>query len=133
MIKIGLNNVFQQRLAAVMALFAMLILFVGPVVSQLQNVERHSTVGQHHNAMAGCDMADMQPSHHDHENALSHWFDQCGYCSLWQHFPTAPFDLPVIIYGHLAPAITVRASPTSAAAETVTYSLPQSRGPPSIS
>ncbi|MCS2608037.1 DUF2946 family protein [Halomonas dongshanensis] len=96
------------RPALWVAMAAMWLLLLGPVISQLQASDHHAAHGHHH-ATAQAN----QPAHHHHGHdhhvhasaststaeplpAIFTWFHECGYCSLWQQFPTAHASLPAI-------------------------------------
>ncbi|WP_447554468.1 DUF2946 family protein [Vreelandella sp. EE22] len=82
------------------ALVAMLLLLVGPLISQLQAGHHHHQDG-HHEHHHGDSV-----SHHEHSRQYAGpvtpsepiftWFHECGYCSLWQQFPSAHALLPAI-------------------------------------
>ncbi|WP_447956613.1 DUF2946 family protein [Vreelandella sp. EE7] len=85
------------RIALCMALVAMLLLLVGPLISQLQ-AHDHAHHGDHH-AHSGLG----HEGHHAHHGQppaptepIFTWFHECGYCSIWQQFPSAHALLPTI-------------------------------------
>ncbi|MDF3917867.1 DUF2946 domain-containing protein [Salinicola salarius] len=80
-------------------MLAMVMLFLGPLISQIQ------ASGSHHSSMRMAAMPGMSMSHMDDapEAAVFSWHDQCGYCSLWQHFPTANIDVPAVVRDALKP------------------------------
>ncbi|WP_447894567.1 DUF2946 family protein [Vreelandella sp. GE22] len=74
-----------------MALVAMLLLLVGPLISQLQ-AHDHAHHGDHHeHSGLGHDGQPTAPS-----EPIFTWFHECGYCSIWQQFPSAHALLPTI-------------------------------------
>lgn len=76
------------RIALYMAFIAMYLLLAGPLISQYQGGGHHHTASKisHHH----------QTSHTEGMEPVFHWFHQCGYCAVWQQFPTAHAFLPAI-------------------------------------
>lgn len=82
-----------------MAFVAMHLLLTGPLISQYQ------AGGQHHAHHAGGhDHHAAQQADHDYHHAdqietlepVFNWFHQCGYCAVWQQFPSTHTFLPAI-------------------------------------
>lgn len=99
MIRLARTNSAYRHPAASLAMLAMVMLFLGPLISQIQ------ASGSHHSSMRMAAMPGMSMSHMDDapEAAVFSWHDQCGYCSLWQHFPTANIDVPAVVRDALKP------------------------------
>lgn len=88
------------RIALCMAFVAMHLLLGGPLISQYQ------AGGQHHaNHNASLPSSHLGGNHHQHAapqasqhhhssghaeavEPIFNWFHQCGYCTVWQQFPT---------------------------------------------
>lgn len=83
-----------------MAFLAMHLLLTGPLISQYQaggQHHAHHTGGHDHHAVQQADH-----SHHHHAGQADtlepvfNWFHQCGYCAVWQQFPSTHTFLPAI-------------------------------------
>ncbi|MFI0473430.1 DUF2946 family protein [Halomonas sp. HMF6819] len=95
------------RVALHAALTAMLLLLISPLISQSQ-AGHHDQHAGHHDAAHSHDAPSAHhhahPSAHDHSTHVSQqslepiftWFHECGYCSLWQQFPSSHAFLPAI-------------------------------------
>ncbi|WP_137079981.1 DUF2946 domain-containing protein [Halomonas caseinilytica] len=100
MIRLARTNSAHRCLAAILSLMAMVMLFLGPLISQIQaSGSQHPLVRMA--AMPGITVSNI---HDMPETAVFNWHDQCGYCSLWQHFPTAHIDVPAVVRSVLKPA-----------------------------
>lgn len=129
MIRFTQLHSLRRRTAALLALVAMAMLFLGPLISQVESAERHhGMAGMSHSGMPG-----MMPMGEMPKAAVFHWFDQCGYCSLWQHFPTAHIHVPAVARDALKPAGRRIQSPVSSAADAPTFPNALSRAPPMLS
>jgi hypothetical protein len=93
----------SSRSAVWIALFAMLMVFAGPLISQSTPMAHSMNMG----AMAMGDMA--MPMHHDHgakppnrldsqpgNGDLHPLWEKCGYCNLMLHCPALPQTLSVL-------------------------------------
>ena len=98
-----LSMLHQLNIRAVLlariGLFSMLLLTLGPLIGQLTAPKMSAmmmphSVSQHdHSAM---------PSHASQTNdtmqSMHHvWYEQCGYCSLVQHFPFLSSTVPAVV------------------------------------
>lgn len=115
----------RQGVGTWLALFAMLMIYVGPLVSQslpmdhampmdhVMPMEHGESSGQHH-AMSGMEGMDHSGGHHaapQHAAPASHgekpltadaFMEKCGYCSLLIHSP--PLTPPPVQLDHGLPA-----------------------------
>ncbi|WP_157959069.1 DUF2946 domain-containing protein [Salinicola endophyticus] len=131
MIRLTRTRSAYRRLAASLALLAMMMLFLGPLISQIQASESsHSSMRMA--AMPGMSMASMH-ARDTPERAVFAWHDQCGYCSLWQHFPTAHSDVPAVVRSVLKPAGGRFESPRPAASSDHLWFEGRPRAPPAFS
>lgn len=88
------------RTALFIAFVAMSLLLVGPLISQYQAGGEHHAghEGGHHQHAA----PQASTDHHHHAGQaetvepIFNWFHQCGYCAVWQQFPTTQALLPAI-------------------------------------
>ncbi|MFG6176034.1 DUF2946 family protein [Halomonas sp. THAF12] len=125
------SNPLPYRLAAGLALLAMIMLFAGPLTSQLQAADHHHPPGEHeaghsHGAMPG------MPTSGDGA-AVFRWFEPCGYCALWQQFPSAHVALPAIAREALKPACSHFQPARPAATRSVADPGARPRPPPRLS
>ena len=114
-----------------LSLFAMWMIFIGPLVSQSMPMEHH----------AGMSMPmDMSMSmehqhgdaHHGHggDGQLHVMWEKCGYCSLLFNCPALPQTLSPLSAGHVAPT-TLTATPTHQGhARQAVFPGARSRAPP---
>ncbi|MGP9567872.1 hypothetical protein ACT3RP_10555 [Halomonas sp. AOP5-B2-8] len=101
------------RMALFMAFVAMHLLLGGPLISQYQaGGQHHANHGTHHppshpsshHGGGHHQHAAPQASNDHHHHAgqaetvepIFNWFHQCGYCAVWQQFPTTQALLPAI-------------------------------------
>ncbi|UYF99685.1 DUF2946 family protein [Halomonas sp. GD1P12] len=90
------------RVALHAALTAMLLLLIGPLISQSQaghhEAHRHAASGAHHDHPSSAHRSHAAPetSPEPSIEPIFTWFHECGYCSLWQQFPSAHAFLPAI-------------------------------------
>lgn len=86
----------RHRLAAWLALLAMLMIFIAPVVSQSlamahapggDIVAAHTAAMSHHDAAHAGSMSHHDQSDHDPVDHSDHGIDQCGYCTLLTQLP----------------------------------------------
>lgn len=72
-----------------LSLFAMLMIFIGPLVSQSMPMEHRAAMPMSMD-MAGMDHGD---GHHGTDPSLHMLMEKCGYCSLFYHCPALPQQL----------------------------------------
>ncbi|MGY4878203.1 hypothetical protein ACLUEY_09990 [Vreelandella aquamarina] len=125
-----------------MAFMAMQLLLVGPLISQYQSGEQHHSHhgashhsshqnGGHHQHTA------LKASNHHHHAGLDetvepifNWFHQCGYCAIWQQFPTSHTALPAISLQAFITHDHLLTQPTQAMQSCDNYPHALTRGPP---
>lgn len=74
-----------------LSLFAMLMIFIGPLVSQSMPMEHRASMPMSMDmGMAGMDHGD---GHHGTDPSLHMLMEKCGYCSLFYHCPALPQHL----------------------------------------
>jgi len=78
------------------ALFAMLMIFIGPLISQSMPMDQHASTSVPMSMDMSSDMAGMDHSRHDAQPAAEHCppqsshhvlWEKCGYCSLLFNCP----------------------------------------------
>lgn len=129
MMRLAQTSSAYRQLAASLALMAMVMLFWGPLISQIQAGDSHHP-SMRMDAMPGMSMSH---SHDMPEAAVFSWHDQCGYCSLWQHFPTAHSDVPAVFRSVLKPASARFESPRPSASDRRHQLEGRPRAPPAFS
>ncbi|WP_072821729.1 DUF2946 family protein [Modicisalibacter ilicicola] len=127
MLRLSSRKSLHHYFAAYLALAAMAIVFLGPLISQVQAGDRHDS------SMAGMSHAGMPdhaaPVNPQAEVALT-WFDQCGYCSFWQHFPTAHVVTPKVARDAFKPSDGEVACPRPSAVCSPSFPSALARAPP---
>ncbi len=106
------KNVFQhtavQRAAAGLALFAILLILVAPLISvALQKDPLSAMPGMHHEMSMPMHNHDLtsQPDSHQPDSSHSLPVDHgeaCGYCVLLAHVPGLIFLIVLLVSGHVA-------------------------------
>jgi hypothetical protein len=84
----------RSRASAWISLFAMLMMFIGPLVSQAMPMNHAPAMPAHHpmaQAEHGPHCEPSQPKASD--NKLHPLWERCGYCSLFFHCPALPQSL----------------------------------------
>jgi len=118
-----------------LSLFAMLMIFIGPLVSQSMPMD-HSTMQK------GMDMSMSMPmesgadchsdGHHDGSPSLHVIWEKCGYCSLFFHCPALPQALSLLNI-EAAPATTQLAvQPRQGHARQTVFPGARTRAPPAF-
>lgn len=146
------------RMALFMAFVAMHLLLGGPLISQYQaGGQHHASHGTDHSSSHHASHLSSHPSshtsshqgggHHQHAapQASKHhhhsghaeavepvfnWFHQCGYCTVWQQFPTAHTFLPAISLQAFITHDQLLTQPTQAMQSCDNYPHALTRAPP---
>ncbi|MFC3291644.1 DUF2946 domain-containing protein [Modicisalibacter luteus] len=119
------------RHAVSLALIAMLLLVTGPVIGQLSafdDLGHHLHSDASRSAMTS---ATTSAQHPPLSEAIG-WHAQCGYCSLFQHFPVLPGALTPAARLALWAAGQPLASPQAAHGHLAVFPNALSRAPPAI-
>lgn len=103
----------------------MLLLVTGPVIGQLSAFDKS---GHHHSDVP---MAAMAPAPHHTLGGVIDWHEQCGYCSLFQHFPVLTGVLPPMARMPLPIADEPSADTRSAHGSLAVFPHALTRAPPS--
>ena len=114
-----------------LSLFAMWMIFIGPLVSQSMPMEHHAGMSM------PMDMSmSMEHQHGDAHNGhgddgqLHVMWEKCGYCSLLFNCPALPQTLSPLSAGHVTPT-TLTATPTHQGhARQAVFPGARSRAPP---
>ncbi|MGJ8523192.1 hypothetical protein R84981_001885 [Carnimonas sp. R-84981] len=86
-------------------------------------------MASHHASHAHASMPSVS---HQHSDSSADWFDLCGYCSLWQHFPLVHLTLPAIAVSHFPPHAARVSSVVPVVIRAMPRSPAQPRAPPSL-
>lgn len=143
----------RQGVGTWLALFAMLMIYVGPLVSQSLPMDhpmpmdhampmQHGKSMQHGDALAGLDelaCSDGQRAHHaapvshgEQPLAADAFMEKCGYCSLLIHSP--PLTPPPVLLDHGLPhaGTPVAQFASSSVSASPVFPGARSRAPPAL-
>ncbi len=113
-----------SRLGAWLGLFALLMLFAGPLLTQAQNLDLASALAHVQNELS-CHTDGSAPGAAE-QAPLSH--AECGYCQLAAHFAAVPMPAPGLPALLAAPAPILPAAVDAACLRA--QLLPPPRAPP---
>ena len=114
-----------------LSLFAMLMIFIGPLISQAMPMDHHASMPMTMSMEMGMDM----PAHADHEHPASDHhaiWEKCGYCTLLFSCPALPGTPNLTLYG--APKLNsyLAAYPRLGHARQPVFPGARSRAPPTF-
>ncbi|MDU9392580.1 DUF2946 domain-containing protein [Pseudomonas sp. zfem002] len=121
----------RSRRAGWLSLFAMLMIFIGPLVSQSMPMEHMASMpmgmdmsmdGDHHG-----------DSHHGGDAAQHVMWEKCGYCSLFFHCPALPQPLSLLTSEATPASRQFIAHPRQGPPRPAFFPGARSRAPPSTS
>ncbi|MBF8731046.1 MULTISPECIES: DUF2946 domain-containing protein [Pseudomonas] len=115
-----------------LSLFAMWMIFIGPLVSQSMPMDHHA--GMNMSMPMDMPMAaghDHGADHHGHNDGQLHvvW-EKCGYCSLLFNCPALPQTLSPLSAGVVLPPALLPAPPRQGHARQAVFPGARSRAPP---
>ncbi|WP_324708472.1 DUF2946 domain-containing protein [Pseudomonas fragi] len=116
-----------------LSLFAMLMIFIGPLISQAMPMDHHASMPMPMSMEMEMEM-DM-PAHADHEHPASDHhaiWEKCGYCTLLFSCPALPGTPNLTLYG--APKLNsyLAANPRLGHARQPVFPGARSRAPPTF-
>ncbi|MFK8331143.1 DUF2946 domain-containing protein [Pseudomonas sp. BJa5] len=112
-----------------LSLFAMLMIFIGPLVSQSMPMDhRAMPAGMSMDGAADC----HGDSHHDSSPSLSMVWEKCGYCSLFFHCPALPQALSLLTTDTLPTGSPLLVPPHRGHARHTVFPGARPRAPPSF-
>jgi len=116
-----------------LSLFAMLMIFIGPLVSQSMPMDHRGMANDIGMSMAMDNSAACHgDSHHDSNPSLHVIWEKCGYCSLFFHCPALPQALS-LLNTEAAPASgTLIVQPRQGHARQSVFPGARTRAPPSF-
>ncbi|MBB3141912.1 DUF2946 domain-containing protein [Halomonas organivorans] len=104
----------HRRPAARLALLAMLLLVLGPLIGQLSAAERHHHAGHAMDMAKPGVMAMAVEADATASSSTHHWHPACGYCTLFQQMPVLSAMLPSVpplaAQAITAPVVATRAA-----------------------
>ncbi|MEL7612818.1 hypothetical protein AAGW18_09965 [Vreelandella titanicae] len=117
------------------------LLLAGPLISQYQAGDQHhanqdtSHLSSHQGGGHHQHATPQASKHHHSSNAeavepVFNWFHQCGYCTVWQQFPTAHTFLPAISLQAFITHDQLLTQPTQAMQSCDNYPHALTRAPP---
>lgn len=117
-----------------LSLFAMLMIFIGPLVSQSMPMEHRAAMpAGMEMGMAGMDHGDSQHSaSYDGNDAAMHvMWEKCGYCSLFFHCPALPQPVSLLTSEAVPASNSLTVQPSQGYPHPAFFPGARSRAPPS--
>ena len=114
-----------------LSLFAMWMIFIGPLVSQSMPMEHHAGMSMPMDMSMSMEHQHGDAQHgHGGDGQLHVMWEKCGYCSLLFNCPALPQTLSPLSAGHVPPT-TLSATPTHQGhARQAVFPGARSRAPP---
>ncbi|WPN53359.1 DUF2946 domain-containing protein [Pseudomonas sp. P9_2] len=109
------------------SLFAMLMIFIGPLISQAMPMDHHAGMSMDMPACHGEPKPTKTPDEH---HVL---WEKCGYCSLLFSCPALPGSVSYVTLGTPPPANTLIPAPRLGHARQSIFPGARSRAPPIVS
>ncbi|QCI14818.1 DUF2946 domain-containing protein [Pseudomonas putida] len=119
-----------------LSLFAMWMIFIGPLVSQSMPMEHHAGMNMPMDMSMPMSMAMADEhgadNHHGHggDGQLHVMWEKCGYCSLLFNCPALPQTLSPLTAGAVAPSAHLPAPTLDGHARQAVFPGARSRAPP---
>jgi len=111
----------------------MLMIFIGPLVSQSMPMEHGASMPMDMEAGMHMDGGHHGDSHHGGDASLHVMWEKCGYCSLFFHCPALPQQLSLLNSETLATATRLVVQPRHGHPRPAFFPGARSRAPPSPS
>ena len=110
------------------SLFAMLMIFIGPLISQAMPMDHHAGMSMEMSMdMPGCHGEPQQTNAPDEHHVL---WEKCGYCSLLFSCPALPGSVSCVTLGTPPPANALTPAPHLGHARQSIFPGARSRAPP---
>ena len=112
-----------------LSLFAMLMIFIGPLISQAMPMDHHDSMSMSMN------MSMDMPAHADHKQpAADHHaiWEKCGYCTLLFSCPALPGSIGLNLFDAPAPKRYLASNPRLGHARQPVFPGARSRAPPAL-
>lgn len=115
-----------------LSLFAMLMIFIGPLVSQSMPMDHSASMSMDMGTGMDEAAAHHGDAHHGGGDASLHvMWEKCGYCSLFFHCPALPQHLSLLNSETLATGNTLSVQPRHGHPRPAFFPGARSRAPPS--
>ena len=119
-----------------LSLFAMWMIFIGPLVSQSMPMDHHAGMNMPTGMSMAPEHAQSVDSHHSHDGhggdgQLHVMWEKCGYCSLLFNCPALPQTLSPLSAGVAVPSTHLLATTRQGHARQAVFPGARSRAPPS--
>ena len=117
-----------------LSLFAMLMIFIGPLISQAVPMDHHASMSM----PMGMDMDMDMPAHHEHaapdKPATDHHaiWEKCGYCTLLFSCPALPGNPALPLYNAPTHRYYLAANPRLGHARQPVFPGARTRAPPAF-
>ncbi|MFV3404517.1 MULTISPECIES: DUF2946 domain-containing protein [Pseudomonas] len=115
-----------------LSLFAMWMIFIGPLVSQSMPMEHHASMSMPMSMDMPMEHAhgDMHHPGHGNDGQLHVMWEKCGYCSLLFNCPALPQTLSPLSAGSVLPPATPLFATRQGHARQAVFPGARSRAPP---
>ena len=114
-----------------LSLFAMLMIFIGPLISQAMPMDHHDSMSMPMSTGMSMDM----PAHADHKQpAADHHalWEKCGYCTLLFSCPALPGSIGLNLFDAPPPKRYLASNPRLGHARQPVFPGARSRAPPAL-
>ncbi len=123
----------QRARGSWLSLFAMLMIFIGPLVSQSMPMDHRAMAQDMAMSMAMDSPADCHAdNHHGSDASLHVIWEKCGYCSLFFHCPALPQALSLLNTEATPASSTLVVQPRQGHARQTVFPGARSRAPPPL-
>ena len=130
----SLPQVLHRRSAAWLSLFAMLMIFIGPLISQAMPTDQHAGMSMSMSMPMHADMEMSATPGADHHGAASNGehalWAKCGYCTLLFGCPALPKALAFFAPSPPRQSDLFSATPQQGHAQRSVFANARSRAPP---
>lgn len=123
----------RSKRAGWLSLFAMLMIFIGPLVSQSMPMEHGTAMPMGMDMSMEMDGGHHGDSHHGGDASLHVMWEKCGYCSLFFHCPALPQQLSLLNSEVIPTSNQFVAHPRQGPPRPAFFPGARSRAPPSPS
>ncbi|WP_314382967.1 DUF2946 domain-containing protein [Pseudomonas brenneri] len=113
------------------SLFAMLMIFIGPLISQAMPMDHHAGMSMQMSMDDTCHATPQHPAEHTKPPAADHvMWEKCGYCSLLFSCPALPGHISFVALGTPPPANALTPATRLGHARQCIFPGARSRAPP---
>ncbi len=119
--------------SAWLSLFALTLLIVAPVYSQMSRPAPMSSMGTHTSGAVSHHHQQAPAALHEHSGEHSDWNHACGYCSLIQQMPFLDVLTPILARAAIIPTTLLIVAVFAGYARKIRFSQAHTRAPPWLS